>query len=99
MPSMKSSERTTKRIIAMVESGDYDPDIIQHMVDSLIESRERKIRHLKKKAKPREFIMTTKIISGALKNCIRDHGPITKDWIGSAAKRIYGNCQQVVENA
>ena len=97
MPSMKSSKHTVTRIITMVESGDYDPDTIQHMVDSLIESRDRKIRHLKKKAKPREFIITPKIISGALRNCIKDHGPITTHWIGSAAKRIYGNCQQVVE--
>ena len=30
-------------------------------------------------------------IAGALKAAIRDHGPITADKIGSAAKRIAGN--------
>lgn len=32
----------------------------------------------------------TKKISGALKQCINTHGPITKQFIGSATKRIYG---------
>lgn len=26
-------------------------------------------------------------IAGALRTCIQEHGPITRDWIGSAAKR------------
>lgn len=29
-------------------------------------------------------------INGALKQCINAHGPITKELIGSASKRIYG---------
>lgn len=31
-----------------------------------------------------------KRITGALKSCIAAHGPITKDWVGSAAKRLIG---------
>lgn len=31
---------------------------------------------------------TAKVIAGALRDCIRTHGPITKEWIGSATKRI-----------
>lgn len=34
--------------------------------------------------------LETRKISGALKQTINAHGPITKDLIGSAAKRIYG---------
>lgn len=34
---------------------------------------------------------TTRKISGALKQTINAHGPITKELIGSATKRIYGN--------
>ena len=30
-------------------------------------------------------------IIGALRAAIRDHGPVTPEWIGSAAKRILGN--------
>jgi hypothetical protein len=33
---------------------------------------------------------TERRIAGALRNTIHDHGPITKRYIGSAAKRIYG---------
>lgn len=33
----------------------------------------------------------TKRISGALKQTINAHGPITKEFIGSATKRIYGS--------
>lgn len=29
-------------------------------------------------------------LAGALKNTIDAHGPITKDWVASAAKRMYG---------
>ena len=31
-----------------------------------------------------------KVINGALKSCIRAHGPITAYWIGSAGKRLMG---------
>ena len=44
------------------------------------------INYLKK-----EKIITTKRINGGLKQCINDHGPITKILIGSATKRIYGS--------
>ena len=30
-------------------------------------------------------------IAGALRSAIRDHGPITAAWIGSATKRVLGN--------
>lgn len=33
-------------------------------------------------------------IIGALKSCISAHGPITKDWVGSAAKRLIGIYKQ-----
>lgn len=97
MSKIKSTERTTKRIISMVESGDYDPATIQHMIDSIVANHERRIEQLKKKVKPREFSMTLKVVTGALQSCINEHGPISSKWIGSAAKRIYGNCQRVAD--
>ena len=39
----------------------------------------------------RDKSIETKKISGALKNTINAHGPITKVLIGSATKRIYGS--------
>jgi hypothetical protein len=38
----------------------------------------------------RERHLETKRISGALKQTINAHGPITKQFIGSATKRIHG---------
>lgn len=31
-----------------------------------------------------------KVINGALKSAIHDHGPITKEMMGSASKRVVG---------
>lgn len=39
----------------------------------------------------RKKTIETKKISGALKQTINVHGPITKELIGSATKRIYGS--------
>jgi hypothetical protein len=39
----------------------------------------------------RDKVFETKRISGALKQTIHAHGPITSNLIGSATKRIYGS--------
>lgn len=39
----------------------------------------------------REKLVESKRISGALKQSIDAHGPITKELIGSATKRVFGN--------
>lgn len=39
----------------------------------------------------RQKVYETKRISGALKQTINAHGPITAQYIGSATKRIYGS--------
>lgn len=39
----------------------------------------------------RDKVYDTKRISGALKQTINAHGPITAQFIGSATKRIYGS--------
>jgi hypothetical protein len=97
MGKIKSTESTTKRIISMIESGDYDPDIIQHMIDSIVENRDRRIRCLEERVRERVFKMTLQVVTGSLQDCIKQHGPITKEFIGSAAKRIYGNCQNLAK--
>lgn len=39
-----------------------------------------------------------KIVSGALKCCINDHGPITKQWTGSAAKRVVNQLVAILDD-
>ena len=40
---------------------------------------------------------TLRKVNGALKQSINAHGPITKDFLGSASKRIYGAILEVDE--
>lgn len=63
------------------------PDInnIMHWIEEYEKNNLETIEKLK-----REKTLTTKKISGALKQTINSHGPITKILIGSATKRIYG---------
>lgn len=35
-----------------------------------------------------------RLLAGAMKSCIDAHGPITRDWTGSAAKRMIGLLKQ-----
>lgn len=95
--SLKNTKRTAQRIIAMVESGNYDPEIIEHMVESVVNNRDKRIKELETRVKPRTFDISLKIISSELINTIKAHGPITRNYVSSAAKRIYGNCQSVVD--
>jgi len=39
----------------------------------------------------KDKIITLKRINGSLKSCINAHGPITKQLLGSASKRVYGS--------
>lgn len=35
-----------------------------------------------------------RMLAGAMKSCIDAHGPITREWTGSAAKRMIGLLKQ-----
>jgi uncharacterized membrane-anchored protein YjiN (DUF445 family) len=63
-----------------------DIDLIMFMVDDYEKANLLTIEKLKK-----EKVIESKRISGALKQTIHAHGPITKEFIGSATKRIYGS--------
>jgi len=95
MGKIKSVENTVLRIIGKVESGDYDEDILVHMVQSLVDNRDNRIKVLEKRERPQKFVISEKKIIGALRSCIKEHGDITKDNIGSATKRIYGTCLEI----
>jgi hypothetical protein len=50
---------------------------------------------------PKDKMWIQKIVCGALRGAINAHGPITKDLVGSAGKRIsgsiYGEIQKRIE--
>ena len=44
---LKSIESTARRIIKRVQSGDYDQELIEHMIGSIVKNRENIINNLK----------------------------------------------------
>ena len=96
---LKNIDSTTRRIIAKIESGEFEFDTIEHMIHSIVVDREKVIQRLKDKNRPREFVMSERRIAGALRETIHAHGIINKDLIGSAAKRIMGQCTVLAETA
>lgn len=65
---------------------DKDIDQLMSIVEDYEKANLATIDKLKK-----DKTLETKRISGALKQSINAHGPITKELIGSATKRIYGS--------
>lgn len=70
------------------EMGKQTPslDRIIKIVEEFESDNINTIEKLKKKKS-----ITLKKVNGALKQSINAHGPITKDLIGSASKRVYGS--------
>jgi hypothetical protein len=62
-----------------------DIDLLMNMVEDYEKVNLLAIEKLKK-----DKLLESKRISGALKQTINAHGPITKELIGSATKRVYG---------
>jgi hypothetical protein len=70
----------------LIDSGKLsveDIDFILYHIDKYEKNNLETIKKLKKQKK-------TTIKNGGLKQTINAHGPITKELIGSASKRIYG---------
>lgn len=74
------------------ELGNESPDI--HKILEFIDLYEKNNLDTIKKLK-RKKEADVKKINGALKQTINAHGPITKELIGSASKRIYGSLLEV----
>jgi len=94
---VKSLESTARRIFQKVSAGEFDQDQVEHMIHSLLINRDKVIKNLKRKAKPHKLLLNEKAISGALRDCINQHGNITKHTIGSASKRIRGNLYNIIQ--
>ena len=88
MSGRKSVKHVVERIALMGELNEAQVEVIRHMIESLIRNRDVLIDRLTVRAGAVENIITDKMIAGALRECITAHGDITKEWIGSAAKRV-----------
>lgn len=70
---------------------------LRHHVERYIERSEHRIKNLTKRL-AREDPITLKAITGAIKSAIDSHGVITKDNIGSVAKRLYNSLADLPEH-
>jgi len=77
--------RLKDKIMYELEKENPSVDVILKYVDDYEKANLETIKKLKKGKK-----VETNRINGALKQTINAHGPITKELIGSATKRIYG---------
>lgn len=76
------------------EIGKNNPDLdrVVSIVEAFESDNLKTIEKLKKKKK-----VTLNKINGGLKQSINAHGPITKNFIGSASKRIHGSLLEIEE--
>jgi len=95
--SLKSVARTAQRIAEMTGANEELEKIIEHMISSVVANRDRVIEYQKKKIKPRHVVIDEQRVSGAIRECIKAHGPITPEFIGSASKRICGQLLQIIK--
>jgi len=78
--------RLKHRIMGELSKTNPNIDTVIDIFEEFETDNINSINKLKRKKK-----VTLRKISGALKQSISAHGPITKELIGSASKRIYGN--------
>jgi hypothetical protein len=94
MSKVKSISRTVERIQKKYGISDEDAEIMEHMLWSCVESRDRRIRHIDARLITlREQLQNSvdrqRVVSG-LRSTIATYGPIDNSLIGSAVKRIIG---------
>ena len=91
--STKSIQRTVTRLQEKYSINDEDAIIMEHMLRSIVISRDRRIKYLTNRVTSlsNDWMPTQRKIVGSLRSCIREHGPITKDCIEIAAKRKLNN--------
>lgn len=99
MSAIKKVDRSIDRFLERngLDLTDDQKSDLQHMIESLVNSRDRQIKKLRT-GKLAEESMRLKDISGGLRQTIHTYGPITKERIGSAAKRIHATMVTHIRN-
>lgn len=73
-------------------------DVIRLVEDHLDQQESyahQRVRHLEDAFSPHEpYVPTKKLVMGALRSCIHAHGPIERQDLTSAAKRVVGRARQ-----
>lgn len=69
--------------------GPDNNELVREIISSIDEYEKNNLDTIEKLKRSKKI--TTNAINGGLKQAINAHGPITKDLIGSASKRIFGS--------
>lgn len=81
-------ERLKNKLSGLFLNKTITPDKLDSMITAVNEYEKTNLDTINKLKKDKVY--ETKRISGALRQTINAHGPITMNYIGSATKRIYG---------
>jgi len=81
-------ERLKNKLSGLFLNKTITPDKLDAMITAVNEYEKVNLDTITKLKKDK--LIETKKISGALRQTINAHGPITLNYIGSATKRIYG---------
>lgn len=81
-------ERLKNKLSSLFLNKTITPDKLDSMITAVNEYEKANLDTINKLKKDKLY--ETKRISGALRQTINAHGPITMNYIGSATKRIYG---------
>lgn len=81
-------ERLKNKLSGLFLNKTITPDKLDSMITAVNEYEKANLDTINKLKKDKQY--ETKRISGALRQTINAHGPITLNYIGSATKRIYG---------
>lgn len=81
-------ERLKNKLSGLFLNKTITPDKLDEMITAVNDYEKANLDTINKLKKDKLY--ETKRISGALRQTINAHGPITLNYIGSATKRIYG---------
>lgn len=81
-------DRLKNRINALILNKMVDAEKLNEVIQAINDYEKDNLDTITKLKKVKQ--LETKRISGALRQTINAHGPITLNYIGSATKRIYG---------
>jgi hypothetical protein len=85
-----SKTKQSKLVIKITEELNKPKPRVEKIIEIFNTQENLDIKEFKNLQRERRFEVER--INNGLRQCIAAHGPITKELIGSASKRIYGMC-------
>ena len=93
MTERKRIDSLAKRIVRLVESKQADAKYVEGLLEKLVLNRDAVIRELEKKARPKKFKITPRMVQAALRRSLEEN------MIQNTAQHIYDSCILIDETA